>query len=232
MCVRALDYCPPLDLTFGEFLRAVITADRDHDPEDPEGVRDAWMQAFRLRGILPDGAHFFSEDALCWPLAIGFPPVDGLEFGDPNGLTRQQKGSIAAVLRKYANRPDVRKLLGFDPEAPVFLPSFHPAFRLRDGALRTDMVVEVMQREERPLDGDMAVGKFPFHGGATLIITPTDAGAEAPPVVRYAITKQFRGHEAESRVRRQRAYLQQLGCAEGNATNRFRIDFSLVHGGI
>src|SRR5262249_4920773 len=25
MCLRALDYCPPVDLTFGEYLRALIT---------------------------------------------------------------------------------------------------------------------------------------------------------------------------------------------------------------
>ena len=25
MCIRALDYCPPVDLTFGEYLRALIT---------------------------------------------------------------------------------------------------------------------------------------------------------------------------------------------------------------
>ena len=27
MCVRALDYVPPVDLTFGEYLRALITAE-------------------------------------------------------------------------------------------------------------------------------------------------------------------------------------------------------------
>ena len=29
MCIRALDYCPPVDLTFGDYLRAIITADRE-----------------------------------------------------------------------------------------------------------------------------------------------------------------------------------------------------------
>lgn len=29
MCIRALDYCPSVDITFGEYLRAVITADID-----------------------------------------------------------------------------------------------------------------------------------------------------------------------------------------------------------
>ena len=34
MCIRALDYCPPVDITFGEYLRALITADFDLVPDD------------------------------------------------------------------------------------------------------------------------------------------------------------------------------------------------------
>src|SRR6185437_7273650 len=33
MCIRALDYCPPVDLTFGDYLRAIITADHDLVPD-------------------------------------------------------------------------------------------------------------------------------------------------------------------------------------------------------
>ena len=29
MCIRALDYSPPVDITFGEYLRAIIPADID-----------------------------------------------------------------------------------------------------------------------------------------------------------------------------------------------------------
>ena len=37
MCIRAIDYCPPVDITFGDFLRGVITADLDVAPEDEGG---------------------------------------------------------------------------------------------------------------------------------------------------------------------------------------------------
>ena len=29
ICIRALDYCPPVDITFADYLRALITADSD-----------------------------------------------------------------------------------------------------------------------------------------------------------------------------------------------------------
>jgi hypothetical protein len=47
MCVRALDYSPVVDITFGEYLRALVTADYDVSPSDPDGYRIALMESFR-----------------------------------------------------------------------------------------------------------------------------------------------------------------------------------------
>jgi hypothetical protein len=55
MCIRALDYCPPVDITFGDYLRAIVTADFEHDPVDVEHRRVAFVDAFRRRGITPEG---------------------------------------------------------------------------------------------------------------------------------------------------------------------------------
>ena len=54
MCIRALDYCPPVDITFGDYLRALITADFELDPWTTEHHRVAFVEAFRRRGIVPD----------------------------------------------------------------------------------------------------------------------------------------------------------------------------------
>ena len=66
MCIRALDYCPPVDITFGEYLRAVITGDCDLVPDDALGYRTAFLQAFRARGIYPDDLRTVSTDSLRW----------------------------------------------------------------------------------------------------------------------------------------------------------------------
>ena len=55
MCIRAIDYCPPVDITFGDFLRGIITADLDYAPEDKSGFRIVFIESFREWGIYPRG---------------------------------------------------------------------------------------------------------------------------------------------------------------------------------
>ncbi|UOE49011.1 hypothetical protein MTO98_31935 [Mucilaginibacter sp. SMC90] len=66
ICIRALDYCPPADLTFGDYLRALITADVEYNPDDEEGLRFALMESFRRWGIIPQEVNTFSVEALKW----------------------------------------------------------------------------------------------------------------------------------------------------------------------
>lgn len=66
ICIRALDYCPPVDLTFGEYLRALITADTDLVPNDTRGYRTAFIAAFRDRGIYPSDVKHLASGSLLW----------------------------------------------------------------------------------------------------------------------------------------------------------------------
>ncbi|HZD04978.1 MAG TPA: hypothetical protein VE173_08665, partial [Longimicrobiales bacterium] len=66
MCIRALDYCPPVDLTFGDYLRALVTADYDLVPDDDLGYRIAFVEAFRQWGIYPRDVRSLSEDSVRW----------------------------------------------------------------------------------------------------------------------------------------------------------------------
>ncbi|MDB5198719.1 MAG: hypothetical protein JWO92_682 [Chitinophagaceae bacterium] len=64
MCIRAIDYCPPVDITFGEYLRAIITADVDIVAEDRHDYRLAFIDAFRKRGIYAQGLKTLSVESL------------------------------------------------------------------------------------------------------------------------------------------------------------------------
>lgn len=77
MCLRALDYLPPIDVRFGEFLRAIVTADHDLVPNDCLGYRLAVIEAFRRRGIVPEGCLSLAPDSLLWEA-----PKYDLELGD------------------------------------------------------------------------------------------------------------------------------------------------------
>ena len=236
ICARALDYCPPVDITFGDFLRAVLTADLDFHPDDPDGVRDAFMQAFRLRGIVADGAAAFSEDSLFWPkVQRGKLEVKGLVFGNPNGLTTTEKNTNGRVLRAFANKNAA--LLGFrSSPKPIEAPSFHPMFHTgQDGQLFVNMVVELVQTVDTPF-GDTNPGTFPMRNGVTLLIAQDlpDGDVRPAPRVRFVIQKLW-SQAREDRVRNY--YLStgrvpddnRKGGSKRSDHSRFQINFGLLH---
>jgi hypothetical protein len=109
ICIRALDYCPPVDLTFGEYLRALITADMDMFPEDERRYRVAFIEAFRRRGIYPRDLRTLSEDSLRWSRPDEDPSLA------PGQMEHQLKSFIEAInlrahidkLRYLRNRRDI-----------------------------------------------------------------------------------------------------------------------------
>jgi hypothetical protein len=68
ICIRALDYCPPMDLTFGDYLRAIVTADFDMVADDVHGYRVAFVEAFQKRGISVPGIRSMAVEDLLHPL--------------------------------------------------------------------------------------------------------------------------------------------------------------------
>jgi hypothetical protein len=84
ICIRALDYCPPVDITFMDYLRALITADADLVGVDRYGYRVAFLEAFRARGIYPPELRTLSVESLQW----GSPAAQPRGFAD--ALKRMQ----------------------------------------------------------------------------------------------------------------------------------------------
>lgn len=69
ICIQALDFVPPCDITFGDYIRALITADFEMAPEDHGGYRVALIEAFREWGFQVDRVNTMSVDSLQWESA-------------------------------------------------------------------------------------------------------------------------------------------------------------------
>jgi hypothetical protein len=134
ICIRALDYCPAVDITFGEYLRALITADRDLVPDDPLGYRVAFMEAFRRRGLLPRDVRTVSEESLAWgtledPTPEWLPGIlkdldlgwdINLERAEIAGLNEDNRWKVwrrlgTALKKAFARDPTVYGQLGLSP---------------------------------------------------------------------------------------------------------------------
>lgn len=107
MCIRALDYAPVVDITFGEFLRALITADYDVSPSDPDGYRIALMESFRRYGIYPDNVRSLSEESLLWSPPAGAGGAISQFFSSPSILRQIQ--DFQAVHRSTALREQMHR---------------------------------------------------------------------------------------------------------------------------
>ncbi len=100
ICIRALDYCPPMDLTFGDYLRALITADFDMESEDTFGYRVAFVEAFQKRGISSSGVKSMAiEDLLHEALPVGTDDPLIAEVGD---FLRSVNESVGYLVNREA----------------------------------------------------------------------------------------------------------------------------------
>ncbi|WP_298089957.1 hypothetical protein [uncultured Sphingomonas sp.] len=94
MCVRGLDYLPPIDNSFGEYLRAIVTADADLVPDDPLRYRVAFADAFRKRGIPVPGCISYAPSSLMW----AEPDLTGLtHLATENRVTGLMQGALATL---------------------------------------------------------------------------------------------------------------------------------------
>jgi hypothetical protein len=210
MCVRAFEYLPPVDITFGDYLRALITADYELAPDDPAGQRAAMIEAFRTRGVFPLNVTSLAEDSLLWepapsslkklPVEVRrqimleaqfFKPLSSSRTGEspetPDSLAADassneaQHREFVQKLKDYANANPVA--LGLDPDVkthPIQVQGFHSVFRV---ASNRQLLVElVAQFTQTDVSQQDHFGGVPFRGGTTLV-------AASNGQVRYIISK-------------------------------------------
>lgn len=214
--VRAIDYCPPADIKLGEFLRAMITADTELRPDDPWAIREALIDAFRVRKILPRGVLTLSEDSLLWaPPRIALPKLERLSFaatrfGSAPGrpVPVDERREQAQALGDWLAQPGVLRECGLVGADDPWLANQHvKVTRPRIDALETTRRVAPngdVHFETVAVLTQMATvarqGKKPgfgFVGGSTLLFSPDGT-------LRFAINKNVSGYE---RVDRRRAFI-------------------------
>ena len=98
--IRSLDYCPPVDVTFGDFLSATLTADSEHQGPRSRAFRDVLRRSFSRFGIRPASAVKTPEPGL-WPLASGT-----LRAAAPAGSLERNKEELFRFL--WGNREALR----------------------------------------------------------------------------------------------------------------------------
>jgi len=133
ICIRALDYCPPVDLTFGEYLRALITADIDLNPEDRYRYRVAFIEAFRRRGIYPPDIRTLSEDSLKWSRPSLDPSGDAAEADQlfKNFIAHIGLRGVVDRLRYISDRKDIwRETRGIARDLHQIIEGYVPKARL------------------------------------------------------------------------------------------------------
>jgi subtilisin family serine protease len=199
ICIRALDYMPPVDPTFGDYLRALVTTDAETAPDHGLGYRVAFSESFARHGIYPPDITSVAPDSLVWGKPDG--PVQSARLNDfirelPLGsFTQSDRRQAfewakrnAALLHDWLQANlDMAAAesigLDFSPDPTTKRPRFEvhsvrPAQRTtRDGEHRTDVVVLITQTER--------VNGVRVRGGCTLIL---DREYTTDPI-RFAVVR-------------------------------------------
>jgi subtilisin family serine protease len=213
MCIRALDYIPPVDITFGEYLRGIITADFDLVGDDRYNYRVAFVEAFRGRGIYPHDLDTLSVDTLRWQgldlsslskkdrAAMNQQYDDIVErlkryndaclyINDREELfkvTRAQRGALHRALKKaFAATPKFAEGLGINPKTSDSTVEDFEVHSLRR-SLKTgaggQQIPQVVVELTQSREIEVQGQPHTFRGGSTLVVDLSK------PEVKYRINK-------------------------------------------
>lgn len=157
--LRAIDYCPPVDLRYEEYARAVIRADEVAYPTDPLGVRSQLRRIFRRRQIRLTNENTEARDRTIYELratadidAITATPADAYRFLD-----------------------QYRALFGIPADANLQVPSVYRTNKRAKSGYRPpkERVIEFTWSDDVRLEGkrfgSLAGGFLPLYCGGTLV---------------------------------------------------------------
>ena len=135
MVIRALDYAPPVDLQFADFLSALLTSDHALHPDDSRyGFRERLRASFAAFGIQPITRT--GPEIGLWRL----PPLELRYDRSRHAALRREPDEVFRFL--WENREP----LGLSEEAYTFVQSVRPCVRTgADGFVLEETVADYVQ---------------------------------------------------------------------------------------
>ena len=216
MCLRAFEYLPPVDVTFGDYLRAVVTADFELNPRDEFQRRASFIDAFRTRGIYAPAVASLAEEAL----KLSRPPdldhatippdlvteVLASQFAIYDSDKREERARVIpskkwfAVLQQFAARNAAHLQLDPDEELAVQVVGIHPSFHAdENGQLLVELVAQWTQTPPKGHPKRVEEGGIHLRAGTTAVF-----GADGR--VRYVAARPLPGtHLADNETQQEAA---------------------------
>ncbi|MBK5332492.1 MAG: hypothetical protein JJD93_11005 [Ilumatobacteraceae bacterium] len=242
-CVQAFTYLPPLDVTFADFLRAIVTVDAVTSPSD-DSFRTAIIEAFRRRGIYATEAGSLAEQAIALPIQSGLALTKGLvprlvnrttsalgEWHQRNAMQQAEEGRLSAALSRWADGH--AEAIGLVPpvegQSEIEPVGFHSTLRRQtNGQPWVDTVLQFVQHRRDLVTDDLG-GVVP-KAAVTVI-------ADAVGNVRYMIGKTMSA--GSPRLEALRETIGEFDREDTKAAytskkgpTRLRVNFARLHGGI
>ena len=222
MCIRGLDYCPPTDLEFSQFIAAVLTSDREIAPDDSRfGYRQALRDAAAEYRIAPSDGD--CDDDGCWNLFVPDKPLSYMR-SNYAAMTRSKDEMFRFLWEN-------RKALHIDERAYTEVLSIDTAQRSGpDGIALTETICQYYQRADlfaseaewtlgckRP-DGMDTTERITAFGGGVLILDQYGQ-------VKYHICNPLK---SAGRQRKRMEHLFEIGGLDSRVQPS-RMRFALTH---
>jgi len=170
MIIRALDYTPPTDIKFGDYLSAILTADKETVPDDTKyNYRRQIREAFKSYGIEPSS----EETDGAWQMVTADFKYDRTHFDslmrDPTEVFRfiwDNRAELQIDDRAYTRVQSVRACLRITPDGFALRETV--AEYVQVTTVRADELQQLFPPIGKPnkMPKDMEVT---LYGGGTLI---------------------------------------------------------------
>jgi hypothetical protein len=139
-CIRAIDYCPPTDIEFGDFASALLTADIELNPVDGKyNLRQHLLGSFEAYGVQPTSTGRGNSQLGSWD-----PPPPTAQFVYDRTHFENMKSDPDELFRFLWEN---RQAFNLQNDAHTRVLSVRPCIRTgRDGFILRETVAEYHQQ--------------------------------------------------------------------------------------